>query len=171
MARMNEERFEIAPSEEVQVGTEVLDPDLPSNLDFDQPAPKSIEMVDMKPKQSGEAPLGKVDLENFDIRSYIIKGKVVFHLAPQHRVDDVLPASTATFKVKCFNDEHSSGLKRIWEALVGYANRELYISQGYIYLLERQKAGLAVVSLWKLVDLFKIFVDYEDSKLRLVLKE
>ena len=80
MAHKNEERFEIAPSDEVEVGTEILDPNLPSNLDFEQPASKSIEMVDMKPKHPNEQPLGKVDLENFDIRSYIIKGKVAFNL-------------------------------------------------------------------------------------------
>lgn len=64
----------------MEVGTEILDPNLPSNLDFDQPPPRSIEMVEMKPKEEREEPLGKVELENYDIRSYIVKGKVVFNL-------------------------------------------------------------------------------------------
>lgn len=40
----NEDRFEIAPEEEV-VGTEILDPTLPSNLDFEQGERAAIEMV------------------------------------------------------------------------------------------------------------------------------
>lgn len=45
MATNNEERFEIAPEEDAVVGTEILDPNLPSNLDFDQREPALIEMM------------------------------------------------------------------------------------------------------------------------------
>jgi hypothetical protein len=146
----------------VQVGTEILDPTLPSNIDFEEGEKRAIEMVEMRPKhEKEEVPLGKIDLENIEIKSYTIKGKVVFNLEPQYKVHEGLPANTQTFHVKSFNDEYSPGFKRIWETLVGYTNKELYVNQGYIYVLERQKYGLVVVSSMKLVNLFKIFVDYE----------
>lgn len=37
--------------------------------------------------------------------------------------------------------------------------------------MERQKQGLFVVKHWKLVNIFKIFLDYEESRVRLVIKE
>lgn len=126
MATNKEERFEIAPEEDAVVGTEVLDPNLPSNLDFDHHQPAAIEMVEMKGKQSNQdrpAVLGKIDFENLDIRSYSVKGKVVFNLAPQHPLKAVLPLATRTHPVKCFSEESSGGLKGIWEALVGYSSR------------------------------------------------
>ena len=42
MTTNNDERFEIAPEEDAVVGTEILDPNLPSNLDFDQREPAII---------------------------------------------------------------------------------------------------------------------------------
>jgi hypothetical protein len=47
----------------------------------------------------------------------------------------------------------------------------MVVEQGYIYLLVRQGQGLVVSSHWRLVDVFKIFLDYEENKLRLVLRE
>jgi hypothetical protein len=47
----------------------------------------------------------------------------------------------------------------------------MLVTQGYIYLLVRQGQGLVVSAHWRLVDVFKIFVDYEENKLRLVLRE
>jgi hypothetical protein len=45
MAANKEERFEIAPEDDIVVGTEIIDPNLPSNLDFDQREPALIEMM------------------------------------------------------------------------------------------------------------------------------
>jgi hypothetical protein len=62
-------------------------------------------MVDLKANKSKQEPppLGKIDLENLDIRSYSIKGKVVFNLAPEHPVGASLPVNTRTYPLKCFN--------------------------------------------------------------------
>jgi hypothetical protein len=104
----------------VVVGTEVMDPSLPSNLDFDQREQPAIEMVEIKPNQpkqphpSPPPALGKIDLENLDIRSYSVKGKVVFSLAPQHPVGKLIPGGPRTYPVKCFSEESSGGLRGLW---------------------------------------------------------
>lgn len=100
-----------------------------------------------------------------------MKGKVVFSLAPQHPAGALLPAATRTYPVKCFSEESSGGLRGLWEAVVGYSSREMLVEQGFIYLLTRQGQSLAVTAHWRLVDVFKIFLDYEESRLRLVLRE
>ena len=41
----HDERFEIAPPEDVEVGTEILDPTLPSNIDFDEKYKATIELI------------------------------------------------------------------------------------------------------------------------------
>ena len=53
---------------------------------------------------------------------------------------------------------------------VGYSSRELLTDKGYLYLLAPEKEGLRVLTHWKLTDLFKVFVDSEESRLRLILK-
>lgn len=59
-------------------------------------------------------------------------------------------------------------MKSIWESLVGYSKREILIEEGYIYVFEKTKDGYLTHSAFKLTDLFKIFVDFEESKIRLV---
>lgn len=81
----------------------------------------------MKSSQKQEQPLGKIDLENVDIKSYSVKGKVIFALPPQHALHSLLPLNTKTFPVKCFNEEGSGGLKGLWEAVVGYISREILV--------------------------------------------
>lgn len=71
-------------------------------------------MKGKQPSQERPVVLGKIDLENLDIRSYSVKGKVVFNLAPQHPLNAVLPPSTPTHPVKSFSDQSSGGLKGIW---------------------------------------------------------
>lgn len=60
------------------------------------------------------------------------------------------------------------GLKGLWESIVGYCTRELYICEGFIYVLEKQNQGYFIHDLWSLDELFKVFNDNEDSKIRLV---
>ncbi len=71
-------------------------------------------MSEMKKGQSEQISLGKIDLDNYSIRSYIVKGKVVFNLEPQYKLGSHMPLNTPTFRVKSFNDEFSGGFKRIW---------------------------------------------------------
>ncbi len=104
------ELFEIAEPE--NIGTEILDPTLPSNLDFDSEKP-SIELADMSQK-ARQQQLGRIDLDNEEIRSYSVKGKVIFNLEPHYQRGAALPSNVATFPVKCYNDESSGGLKGIW---------------------------------------------------------
>lgn len=44
----------------------------------------------------------------------------------------------------------------------------MVIDEGYIYLLVRENHALRSVAHWRLIDLFKVFVDLEESQLRLV---
>ena len=46
----------------------------------------------------------------------------------------------------------------------------LVIDQGYIYILTRDGNGLRSIDHWRIVDLFKVFVDPEESALRFVVK-
>jgi len=69
-----------------------------------------------------------------------------------------------TFPVK-FYDEQSElqkGVpvyKLLWKKMVGYAKIDLYIKNGFVYLLEPRKDGLLVQSIWDLENLFKVFTD------------
>jgi|JI10StandDraft_1071094.scaffolds.fasta_scaffold4526286_1 hypothetical protein len=44
----------------------------------------------------------------------------------------------------------------------------MIVDEGYIYLFVRENHGLRSVGHWRLIDLFKVFVDLEESQLRLV---
>jgi len=54
---------------------------------------------------------------------------------------------------------------------VGNNKREVLIEDGYIYIFERQKQGLFVKATFNLAMLFKVFVDPEEEKIRLVVKQ
>ena len=69
-----------------------------------------------------------------------------------------------TFPVKFYDEqsELSKGVpsyKLLWKSVVGYAKTELYVKNGFIYLLESKKEGFFVHSIWDLLDLFKLFSD------------
>lgn len=55
--------------------------------------------------------------------------------------------------------------------MVGYVKRETAFSEGYFYIFERRNDGLLVSNSWKLNQLFKIFIDEEESKIRFVFTE
>ena len=55
---------------------------------------------------------------------------------------------------------------------MGYCSRELLFEGGFIYLLQNEGKGRGrVVARWKQIDLFKVYVDPEESRLRLVMRE
>lgn len=54
--------------------------------------------------------------------------------------------------------------------MVGYVAVELYVRNGHVYVLERRKLGFYVMDVWRVEDLFKIFSDREESRLRLVFR-
>ena len=35
----------------------------------------------------------------------------------------MIPEKLSTFSVKCFDEEYTSGLKKIWESIVGFTQR------------------------------------------------
>ena len=43
--------------------------------------------------------------------------------------------------------------------------------EGFIYLLHKETKDYHVDDLWSLEDLFKVFYDHEDGKVRLVLRK
>jgi len=47
----------------------------------------------------------------------------------------------------------------------------MYIKNGFIYLLERRKEGFCVRTIWNIENLFKVFSDRDEGKLRLVFRE
>ena len=61
-------------------------------------------------------------------------------------------------------------MKSLWESIIGYVKRHLVISNNYIYLLRKVGDGYMIQSSWKMDELFKIFIDPEDEKLRLIFR-
>ena len=136
-----------------QVGTEILESDMPSNIDFDSKQPAADSVPHSSP----------IQYDGLTIKSYSVKGKSIFSLPPQYPLDSIAPLDINTLPVRCLSQEElSAGLKGFWESLVGYASREMVIDQGFIYVFARQKEGLQCIALWRLVDVFKVFVDLED---------
>ena len=72
--------------------------------------------------------------------------------------------------MKALDEERSGGWKSIWESFVGYVKREICIEEGYIYIFENTKQGYMTHGAYKISSLFKIFVDSEESKIRLVFR-
>lgn len=112
-----------------------------------------------------------MDTDTLLIKSFSVKGRADFSLPPKYPLGAIFPADTNTFIVLDLSEEQrSKGLWGIWESIVGYVKREMVIDEGYIYLLKRENNFLQAVGHWRLVDLFKVFVDPEDSELRLVVQ-
>ena len=111
-----DDMFEISPN--VEVGTEVLDPTMPSDLDFEQKPPSQ----ELKPVQSS-APSHPQIFEpgTLAIKSYSVKGTTIFSLPPQYPIGSIAPQNIHTFPIKDLGeDQRSAGLWRIWESIVGY---------------------------------------------------
>lgn len=75
----------------------------------------------------------------------------------EHEVGSFIPyeLKVRTFPVKFYDEqsELSKGIpayKRLWKSVIGYIKIELFIKNGYVYLLEPKKEGLMVHSIWDL---------------------
>jgi hypothetical protein len=95
----------------------------------------------------------------------------------EHQVGSFIPyeLGVKTFEVKFYDEqsELSKGVpayKLLWKSVVGYAKVELYIKNGYVYLLEARKEGLYLHAIWDLQHLFKVFSDRDESKVRLIFR-
>lgn len=75
--------------------------------------------------------------------------------------------SLPTFEVT-MDPVRTSGLKGLWESIVGYCKREMYVCEGYVYNLEKRGQGYYIHDVWSLDEIFKVFCDKEESKIRLV---
>lgn len=112
-----------------------------------------------------------MDADTVLIKSFSLKGRSEFSLPPKYPIGAIVPADTNTFIVQDLSEEErSKGFWGFWESIIGYVKREMAIEEGYIYLLKRENNILQSVGHWRLVDLFKVFVDPEDSELRLVVQ-
>jgi hypothetical protein len=42
-------------------------------------------------------------------------------------------------EVKVYDDQKSGGLKSLWETVIGYTKRDIFIEDGYIYIFPKIK--------------------------------
>lgn len=95
----------------------------------------------------------------------------------EHPIGSYIPfeLKIKTFEVKFYDEqsELSKGIptyKLLWKSVVGYVKTELYIKNGFVYLLERKKEGFYVHSIWDMQHLFKLFSDREEHLIRLIFR-
>lgn len=81
----------------------------------------------MKPSSSSYALDGSLE-------SYQIKGKSIFKQTPSYQTSQTISISLPTISAK-FPSEGGQGLKSLWESFVGHCKREIYINEGFIYVL------------------------------------
>ena len=112
--------------------------------------------------------LGKVISIGYELKSYRVLGKANVVKDPLFFKGALVNSHMQTFAVKVFDDVASGGFKKFWESLVGYSKREVAITEGYMYILESRKDGLFLHQVLNLTKLFKIFIDPEEDKIRLV---
>lgn len=91
-------------------------------------------------------------------------------MLPKYQKNAHLVMNLPTFQVSVEPGD-IKGVKSLWENIVGYSNRELYVCEGFMYLLQKQGQEYIVADLWSMEDLFKVFYDHEDNKVRLVLRK
>lgn len=97
-----------------------------------------------------------------------VQGKIIIKPEPHFHIGSPVPVELNTHTVKLY-DQESKGLRKLWEAIVGYSKREMLVQDGHIFLLEKRGNGQVVQNAIPLWELFKLFVDPEDEKIRLVL--
>jgi hypothetical protein len=139
---------------------------MPSDLNFDEHK-KELEGANV----SADARYikGKTNIfDNDDIKSYSIRGKLLEEKEPKYKCGSIVKEISNAIEVKLYDEEKSGGLKSLWESVVGYTKRDMCMEDGYIYIFSRVKEGFFVNSVLRMDKLFKIFVDGEESKIRLV---
>lgn len=91
----------------------------------------------------------------------------MFKMLPKYQKGAHIGMSLPTYQVT-MEPVGAGGFKGFWESIVGYCNRELYICEGFVYNLEKQGQGYYIHDLWHLDELFKVFCDKDEEKIRLV---
>lgn len=162
-------QFNENDQDQPQIGTEILDPSLPSDLNFDSNKKKQFEGEQVG--KDYKYVKGKSNVSAGDeIRTYSLKGKSEFNQEPKYKEASIVHDHVDTFEVKALDEERSGGWKSIWESFVGYVKREMCIEEGYIYIFENTKSGYMTHGAYRISHLFKVFVDPEESKIRLVFR-
>ena len=162
--------FEYGEGDQPQIGTEILDPSMPSDLNFDSTSKKK-QLEGEEISKDYKYIKGKSNISAGDeIRTYTLKGKAKEEQEPKYKEASIVHDHVDTFEVKALDEEKSRGWKSIWESVVGYVKREVCVEEGYIYIFENTKQGYMTHGAYQLANLFKIFVDPEDSKVRLVFR-
>ena len=68
------------------------------------------------------------------LASYTVKGKGFFKMLPKYAKHANINVVLNTFEVK-MSPGDSSGFRKLWDSVIGYSRRELYISDGFIYVM------------------------------------
>lgn len=143
---------------DLQIGTEILDPSMPSDLNFDDKPKKQYE--GMQVDSNYKYVKGKTKISAGDeIKSFTIKGKPTMDNQPKYKCASIVQQHVDTFEVKAYDEIKSGGLRSIWETVVGYVKRQICIQEGYVYVFQKISQGYMTHAALKLGHLFKIFVD------------
>lgn len=78
--------------------------------------------------------MGKALVIGNEMKEFRIKGKAMLRPNPHFHVGSPLPLGLQTHPVHLFGQE-SHGLKKLWEAIVGYTKREMLVQDGQVYLM------------------------------------
>lgn len=103
-----------------------MDPTLPSEL-LDNPSSNAT------PKSSHPFPPHPMLLDS-SLCSYTIRGKCTSTHLPKYQKNSYLHLDLPTFCIT-IAPTLSKGLKGLWENIIGYGTRELYLNEGYGYVL------------------------------------
>jgi hypothetical protein len=91
----------------------------------------------------------------------------MFKMLPKYQALAHIAISLPTYSVT-MQPSGAGGFKGLWESMVGYCKREIYVSEGFMYCLEKQAEGYYIHDVWQLDQLFKVFCDKEENSIRLV---
>lgn len=114
------EMFEISDKHEV-VGTEIFDPNMPSNLDFDDKEEDQHEHTFINPEKK-IAEMNKSIVIGMHLQEFKVKGKITNKPNAAYQVGSAFPLLAQTHPIRLF-DQQSKGLTKLWEAIVGYSKR------------------------------------------------
>lgn len=92
------------------IGTEILDNNIPSELNF-----KKEEQYN-NPEESPSLK-DEIHMKQFNVR-----GKGIFDMEPKYKDGQVVLSQSKKYPVKAFNDS-GRGLRSMWEAVVGYSKK------------------------------------------------
>ena len=115
------EMFEIKDKNDAVVGTEIFDPNLPSNIDFDEKEEEQHEKSFINPDKKIPE-MGQALNIGTDLKAYRLTGKLTSNPKSQHPTGAIINHLSNSHSAKVL-DHKGSGLKKIWESLMGYCRR------------------------------------------------